>query len=321
MIYWNQKRHYRLLSASEREFYLAEMSPLYMRKLMKWINLALNIAAPLILYFHFHLPLKELAFAFIAFDICLNVFEQIVFITLPWLVSIIPLIPIKQWQYNGISHNLSKIDDRIDVLRKKHCESCDDASFRWETCTRCSSMKALCQKQRALAESKQAAKENLDKLLSKRDGTTPKPVVTTAQPIAVPEQPKSENTLVAYFQKLSFECNKIISTHRFDFLISVRKNADALSSILKSKPEGETEIPGTLCYRLDNLVKLLHNLSAESDEVRTVYFEDAKAASNALAEEMQQIISAINKMVPGVDMNTPEILLNKTKMTKENNHV
>ena len=116
------------------------------------------------------------------------------------------------------------------------------------------------------------------------------------------------------------ECNKIISTHRFDFLIAVRKNADSLASILNNKPEGEIEIPGTMCYRLDNLIKLLHTLSAESDDVRKVYFEDAKMASNALADEMQQTISAINKLVPGVDTNTPQMLLNKITLTKETNH-
>lgn len=319
MIYWNQKRHYRLLSAEDRALYMEEMSPLYFRKWMKRLNLLLNIAAPLYLYFYLHLPWKELAFAFIAFDIALNVFEQVVFITLPWAVSKIPLVPIAQWQYNGISRNLSRVNDRIDFLRKKHCEDCNDTLMSYHHCTKCSTMLTLTRKSKSLQESQQAALERLNKLKAQRDGAPAKPAVT---PAVAPVQPVShDSSLVAYFQNLSMECNKLISTHRFDFLIAVRKSADVLASILKSKPEGEAEIPGTLCYRLDNLVKLLYNLSAESDEVRNVYFEDAKAVSNTLNEEMQQIISAINKLVPGVDMNTPEMLLTKTKLTKETSHV
>lgn len=319
MIYWNQKRHYRLLSAEDRALYMEEMSPLYFRKWMKRLNLLLNIAAPLYLYFYLHLPWKELAFAFIAFDIALNVFEQVVFITLPWAVSKIPLVPIAQWQYNGISRNLSRVNDRIDFLRKKHCEDCNDTLMSYHHCTKCSTMLTLTRKSKSLQESQQAALERLNKLKAQRDGAPAKPAVT---PAVAPVQPVShDSSLVGYFQKLSVECNKIISTHRFDFLIAVRKNADSLASILKSKPEGEAEIPGTLCYRLDNLVKLLTNISAESDEVRTVYFEDAKSVSNALAEEMQQIISNINKLIPGVDTNTPEMLLAKTKLTKENTNV
>ena len=212
------------------------------------------------------------------------------------------------------------MDDRIDFLRKKHCEDCDDAPtvFKASTCTRCKTIHDLTQKYNKLVDSRNAAKENLDRLLAKHNGTT------TPKPVAVApaiEQPKHDSSLVGYFQQLSTECNRIISTHRFDFLISVRKNADSLASILKNKPEGEIEIPGTLCYRLDNLIKLLHTLSAEADDIRQVYFEDAKTASNALADEMQQTIAAINKLVPGVDTNTPQMLLNKITLTKETNHV
>ena len=319
MLYWNQKRHYRLLSADERALYITEMSPAFFKKWMKRLNLLLNIAAPLVLYFYLKLPLREIAFAFIAFDILLNVFEQVVFITIPWAVSKIPAVAIKQWQYNGISRHLSKVEDRIDVLRKQHCESCTDAPYRWSSCTRCKTMSDFCTKRDRLAESQKAAKENLDLLISKRDGSPVQKPVQQSTPVI--EAPKQDTSLVGYFQSLSTECNKIISTHRFDFLISVRKNADALASILKNKPEGETEISGTMCYRLDNLIKLLHTLSAESDEVRQVYFEDAKTVSNALADEMQQTISTINKLVPGVDTNTPQMLLNKITLTKETNHV
>lgn len=319
MLYWNPQRHYRFFSSDEREFLVDEMSPLNFPKWMKRLNVLLNIAAPLFLYFVLKLPWKEMAIAFIAFDVLLHVFEQVVFITLPWAVSKIPLVPFVQWQYNGVSRYLSRVEDRLDTYRKINCADCHRC-ISSTRCTSCTPPKQLTQKRDRLTATQEQLKVRLDKLIAKQNGApqtkpTPTPVVQKA-----PEVPQS-TTLASYFQNLSTECSKIISTHRFDFLISVRKNADALASILKNKPEGETEIAGTLCYRLDNLVKLLNTLSAESDEVRSVYFEDAKAVSNALAEEMQQAISAINKLIPGVDTNTPEILLTKTKMTKEINNV
>ncbi|MBQ8806399.1 MAG: hypothetical protein IJZ68_08100 [Bacteroidaceae bacterium] len=321
MLYWNQKRHYRLLSSEDRDLYIAEMSPMFFRKWMKRLNLLLNIATPLFLYFYLKLPLREIAFAFIAFDVILNVFEQVVFITLPWMVSKIPLVAIAQWQYNGISKNHSRINDRIDFLRKKHCENCDDAIGRRTQCTRCNTIRDMTHKCNSIAESMQTAETRLNELKAKRDGTSvTKPQVQTVTSVVPVEKPR-DNSLIAYFQKLSNECNKLISTHRFDFLISVRKSADSMASVLKNKPEGEAEISGTLCYRLDNLIKLLYNLSAESDEVRNVYFEDAKNAANTLQEEMQQTISAINKLVPGVDTNTPAMLLAKINLEKEKNHV
>jgi hypothetical protein len=166
----------------------------------------------------------------------------------------------------------------------------------------------------------QAVKERLDRLKAKRGGTAqPKPQIV--QPAIAAAEQSRNNSLVTYFQKLSNECNALIGTHRFDFMIAVRKSADSLASVLKNKPEGETEVAGTLCYRLDNLVKLLHTLSTESDEVRHTYFEDAKNAANTLQEEMQQTISAINKLVPGVDANTPAMLLAKINLQKEKNNV
>ena len=321
LIYWNQKRHYRLLSSKDRDLYMEEMSPMYFRKWMKRVNLVLNIITPLLLYFYIHLPLRELAFAFIAFDILLNVFEQIVFITLPWAVSKVPLIPIAQWQYRGISRNLSKTEDRIDFLRKKHCETCDGSVRGYKiTCTRCKTMQALVRKKDRLTESQRAAKDRLDILITKRDGTISKAVKTTTTTPAKPEPP-SDNTLATYFHNISAECNKLIDTHRFDFLIAVRKSTESLTSILKNKPEGETEIPGTLCYRLENLLKLLHCLHAESDDARSVYLEDAKAAASTINEELQQTIMKIQKLLPGVDTNTPEMLLAKTKLAKENDNV
>lgn len=323
MIYWNQKRHYRLLSSEDRDLYIEEMSPMYFRKWMKRINLVLNIVTPLFLYFHLHLPLRELAFAFIAFDIVLNVFEQIVFITLPWAISKIPLIPIAQLQCRGITRNLSKTEDRIDFLRKKHCETCDNTVRGYKiTCTRCKTMQALVRKRDRLADSQHAAKDKLDKLTAKHNKVTQKVSTSASVPLPVTsEQPKYDGSLIAYFQKISEECNQLISTHKFDFLIAVRKSTESIASILKNKPEGEIEISGTLCYRLENLLKLLRCLHAESDDVRNVYSEDAKTASNTINEELQQTISNIQKLVPGVDTNTPEMLLAKAKLAKENENV
>lgn len=320
MLYWNQNRHHRLLSAEDRDLYIYEMSPMFFRKWMKRINLLLNIATPLFLYLYLKLPLHEIALASIAFDIVLNVFEQVVFITIPWMVAQIPLVAVAQWQYNGIKRNHSRINDRLDFLRKKHCDGCDDAIGQHFNCTRCDTIRDIVNKRNRIAESMQAAKERLDKLKAKRGGTAqPKPQIV--QPAIPAAEQSRDNSLVTYFQKLSNECNALIGTHRFDFMIAVRKSADSLASVLKNKPEGETEVAGTLCYRLDNLVKLLHTLSTESDEVRQTYFEDAKNAANTLQEEMQQTISAINKLVPGVDANTPAMLLAKINLQKENNNV
>lgn len=290
---------------------------MYFCKWFQRINFMLNIVTPLFLYFYLHLSWIEMAIAFIAFDITLNIFEQITFITLPWAVSKIPLIPIAQWQYNGISKKVRKLNDKMDFRRKKYCKECDEYTFETKHCYNCSRIRALAEKHSCLVNSQRAAKENLDKLLGKRRN---KPTQQDTA-IAIVENTKQDTSLITYFKNISTECNQLINTHRFDFLISVRKSADSIASILKSKPEGEAEIPGTLCYRMDNLIKLLKNLSTETDEVRNVYMEDAKTASNAINEEMQQIISSINKLVPGIDMNTPEMLLAKTKLAKETIHV
>lgn len=322
MIYWNPKRHYRLLSSTDRDLYIEEMSPIYFKKWMKRINLILNIITPLFLHFYLQLPLRELAFAFIAFDIMLNTFEQVIFITLPWVISKIPSITIAQWQYNGFSHHVSQAEDRIDFLRKKHCEKCDRAS-RWckISCTRCKDMSLLVRQKDRLTESQNAAKARLNVLKTQRDNirkpTTQPTNVTTTQPPSLPV----DNTLAAYFQRINTECTQLISTHKFDFLIAIRKSTEALAAILQTKPEGEAEVPITLCYRLTNLVKLVQCLLSESDEVRSTYFDDAKTASNRINEELQAVILNIQKLVPGVNTNTPEILLAKTQLAKENDDV
>lgn len=180
-------------------------------------------------------------------------------------------------------------------------------------------MKRLVRQQDTLEDSCAAALERVNKLQSKTTQSTASS--TPAAPATPTPTVPIDNSLAVYFQNLSTECNRIISTHRFDFLISIRKSTDSIASILKNKPEGEIEISGTLCYRLDNLIKLLKTLSAESDEVRQVYFEDAKSATNELNEELQRTISAINKLVPGVDTNTPAMLLTKIKLEKETTNV
>lgn len=321
MIYWNPKRHYRLLSPTDRQLYIEEMSPIYWQKWTKRINLMLNVITPLFLYFYLNLPLRELAFAFIAFDVILNVLEQVIFITLPWAMSKIPSLAIAQWQYNGFTHHVSQAEDRIDFLRKKHCEKCDNAVRGYKiSCTRCKDMQRLVRQKDRLTESQKNAKERLDTLKTQRDNicqpTTPLPNLA--------EQTQSlmfDNTIATYFRNINAECTQLINTHKFDFLIAIRKSTEALVTILQAKPEGEAEVSMTLCYRLTNLVKLLQCLLAESDEVRSAYFDAAKTASNSINEELQAVILNIQKLVPGVNTNTPEMLLAKTQLAKENNDV
>lgn len=318
MLYWNQKRYHRFLSTSDRAIYIEEMTSPSFCKLMRWVNLTFNIAVPLYLYFIYKLSWLHLAIAFIVFDIALLLCEQLLFITLPWAVAHIPVLSIAKWQHAGIQKRLSRTRERIEFLRKKHCQDCSDSYIGWRSCTRCKTMKHLTRQQDALQESCNAAAERVLTLQNKASRSVTQPVI---QPITQAPPAPLDTSMVTYFQHVSAECNRIISTHRFDFLIAVRKSTESIASILKNKPEGEAEIAGTLCYRLENLIKLLNNLSTESDEVRMTYFEDAKTAANELNEELQRTISSINQLVPGVNTNTPAMLLAKIKLEKETTNV
>lgn len=319
MLVWNRDKQHYFLSPSDRKRYIYNMQ---LGNCVKWfgtISFWLNVAVPLIMYFTIGLNLITFGIAFIAMDVILNLFEQLFFITLPYLLSKTKNISVIQKRINAIKRKKERVEKRISFLRDKHCKDCSRVcSWNREDCTRCDTMEKLCDKRETLARMIRGEEKYLETLNEKPKKTkeNKKPEKTQNKTAKVIEEKKVTETN-DYFSNVANQLNDWINKERYDFLIPLRKSTNSISQILKSKPIANKILPVSITSKLDTVLILLNTVQDLGTEEKQKYIEEIKDVSRKLNDDIQLLVLKLNK-VKEEDIPTEiETILNELK--KEEN--
>ena len=298
MLVWNRDKQHYFLSPSDRKRYIYSMQ---LGNCVKWfetLSFWLNVAVPLVMYFTIGLNLITFGIVFIAMDVILNLFEQLFFITLPYLLSKTKNISVIQRRINSIKKKKEKVEKRISFLRDKHCKNCERVcSWNREDCTRCDTMEKLCDKKDALERMIRREEKYIETLNIKPSKVKENKKIEKQQnkPAKIVEEKKVvENN--DYFANVANQLNDWINKGRYDFLIPLRKSVNSISQILKTKPNGKKIIPTSLSAKLDTILILLNTVSDLENDEKRKYIEEIKDVSKKLNEEIQLLVLKLNKV-------------------------
>ena len=298
MLVWNRDKQHYFLSPSDRKRYIYSMQ---LGNCVKWfetLSFWLNVAVPLVMYFTIGLNLITFGIVFIAMDAILNLFEQLFFITLPYLLSKTKNISVIQRRINSIKKKKEKVEKRISFLRDKHCKNCERVcSWNREDCTRCDTMEKLCDKKDALERMIRREEKYIETLNIKPSKVKENKKIEKQQnkPAKIVEEKKVvENN--DYFANVANQLNDWINKGRYDFLIPLRKSVNSISQILKTKPNGKKIIPTSLSAKLDTILILLNTVSDLENDEKRKYIEEIKDVSKKLNEEIQLLVLKLNKV-------------------------
>ena len=291
---------------------------------VKWfetLSFWLNVAVPLVMYFTIGLNLITFGIVFIAMDVILNLFEQLFFITLPYLLSKTKNISVIQRRINSIKKKKEKVEKRISFLRDKHCKNCERVcSWNREDCTRCDTMEKLCDKKDALERMIRREEKYIETLNIKPSKVKENKKIEKQQnkPAKIVEEKKVvENN--DYFANVANQLNDWINKERYDFLIPLRKSANSISQILKTKPNGKKIIPTSLSAKLDTILILLNTVSDLENDEKRKYIEEIKDVSKKLNEEIQLLVLKLNKVKDDEVSTEIDSMLEELKKEKNEN--
>lgn len=298
MLVWNRDKQHYFLSPSDRKRYIYSMQ---LGNCVKWfetLSFWLNVAVPLIMYFTIGLNLITFGIVFIAMDVILNLFEQLFFITLPYLLSKTKNTATIQRRINSIKKKKEKVEKRISFLRDKHCKSCERVcSWNREDCTRCDTMEKLCDKKDMLERMIRREEKYIETLNIKPSKVKENKKIEKQQnkPTKIVEEKKVVESN-DYFANVANQLNDWINKERYDFLIPLRKSVNSISQILKTKPNGKKIIPTSLSAKLDTILILLNTVSDLENDEKRKYIEEIKDVSKKLNEEIQLLVLKLNKV-------------------------
>jgi hypothetical protein len=311
MIFWNRKDVYFLMSAEEREEYIYNSVSLKMFRFLNFLSFLLNVFIVLVLYYFVGFNLIALGIGFIISDILLNVFDQILFITIPYLTTCTKSTTKLNRRLHKIEKHKGKTEHQITILRTKECKKCNFA-YEANNCYRCKHIEHLQAKIKRLNEIIEIEKQYISELQNK----TEVKILTKEKKnsIGIEQNTEKEN----YFTYITERFSELIGKENLNFLIGLKKNTKSLSQILNNKPELETEIPLTIYSKLDDMLTISYNYIKLKPEEQKEQLEDIKKFTDLLIKETLSIILKINH-VKTPQKNDIRFLLNKYNKQEEQN--
>ena len=97
----------------------------------------------------------------------------------------------------------------------------------------------------------------------------------------------------------------------------MRKSANSISQVLKSKPNGKDIIPLSIYTRLDKIIIVLEEITGLDKSEREKYLDNVKDITKSMSDEIQSTISKINKMGTSDTKTNIEALIDDLKIDKE----
>lgn len=321
MIVWNRERNHYFMSPKDRRRYIFQMSTAKEYKVLNIFSTLINIAVPTFLYFYFGLNLILFGICFVCMDVVLNLFEQLVFITIPYLKSKSKNEEYLNKRIKALEKGKNKVDKKISYLRHKYCDDCERVySWNRSDCTRCDEMSDLVDKKEELRTIIKKEQDYIKKIQKdKKDVKTTKSVKqennkAKSQNLPVQSEEKKHND---YFILIAEKLNDYINNERYDFLISLRKSVNSISQVLNTKPNGKDIVPTSLYTRLDKIIMVLKEITELDKSERGKYLDEIKEISKSMSDEIQLTISQINK-IGTTDVKTDiESLIKDLKIYKE----
>ena len=125
MIFWDRSETYYLMSANDRAGYLYNIVSRKAFRFLNFLSFILNLVAVLVLYYFVGFNLIALGMGFIIFDIVLNILDQVIFVTIPYLVSRGKSIKRLNRRLKRIEKAKQRTEHKIAVLRARYCKHCD----------------------------------------------------------------------------------------------------------------------------------------------------------------------------------------------------
>lgn len=311
MIFWDRKESYYLMPSKSRKYFLYGILPANVFRVLTFLSFILNIMAALILYHFVGYNLIALGIGFIIFDITMNILEQIIFITIPYITSCSKSTKKIKRRLKRIEKAKQKTEKKIAILRAKYCRHCD-YTYDKETCYHCKPVVRLRERKKKLSKIIENEKVYIADLESKK---------------VVNKSEKKKNTNLveyteikeSYFVNITKKFSELIEKEKLYFLIGLRKNVQSLSQILSSKPELECTIPLSIYSKLDDMLTISYDYIKLNQEEKKEQLEDIKKFANSLIKETQGLVVQINRI------RTPEVkediktLLEKYNKQEESN--
>ena len=314
MIVWNRENKHKFMSVKEREEFLQMHMDCRKEKILSIINIAINIAVPIAIFFLFGFNLIAFAISFILLDIVLNLFEQFTFVTFPYLRS-------KTLSTNSIKHRIEKIEnkvkkieERIRKLRKRYCNVCDYTySYMREDYTSCKLMKALYQRKLIYMVAIEREKGFLD---AQEEEQTKKEIISDER------KSKDFDNKIEYLSATKKKIGYFIKNKELTCLSPINESLKKLIKILKTKPNGINFVPSSTYLYLDELQKILEKMTSMDKEKQDKYLSDIQKISDAMSNNLQLLIDKIDKVeTEDIDVSITVLLQELTKGQEEKTDV
>lgn len=311
MVFWDRQDVHYLMSADKRKKYLYNAVSRKTFKFLNFLSFIFNVIIALIVYrcVGFNLPI--LGIVFIVSDIVLNILDQLIFVSIPCLLTKIKSINILKYRLTKIERVLNKTEHKIKVLKAKYCDDCG-YSYDRSTCYRCKTMDRLKQKKRRLNNIIENEKEYILQLEANKKQNCSKEKKTTDNIVC---NDVKEN----YFSNIEKKFATLIEKEKLYFLIGLRKNTHSISQILRNKPEAETVIPLSLYIKLDDMFTVANTYVELSQEEKKEQFEMVKNFANSLIKETQTLIVQMNRSRTLQTKDNVKQLLNKYNIQEAEN--
>lgn len=304
MIFWKRDKTYHLMSANERRIYLLDSLSSGEYSFLEFLSVLLNAIAALTLYYFFGFNLIVFGIGFIICDIVFNIFDQLIFITIPYRLSLTKDKGKLKRRLDKMTKQLEKTKSKIKTFRELHCNDCTETISTWTSinknapgyvranrcnCCKCEDMDRLFDKKQRLQAIIKAEERYIEQLEEER----------TVKKSVQEEKTETQTTTDGgekYFADISSKFSKLIEKEKLYFLIGLRKNTKTLSQILKNKPALECTIPVAIYSKLDDILETSYKISKLNQTERRQQSEEIKKVVNPLIKETQMLISQINRV-------------------------
>jgi hypothetical protein len=306
MVIWNRDLTYRKrLTAKEREEIARSVATPGTIRLAQTINTQINIWVPVIVFWFTNFNLMALAAAFIATDIVLCAYDHLRFVVIPHFQTMRMDLSDAQKRLERVKNQKLELDKEIERFEEENCSYA--CRGRCEYCT----LRTLKDDRKFLTEFIHSESEYIDQELQK---------VKEAEIQANNKQSRDYADKRDYFNAMRDKLTYFIGKHDMEFLAPVLMSVNSLLETLEKRPLGYEMVPNTIYIYLDELQKILTQISNYDEERRSRYEPDVDRIAKALSKNIEQLNDRIERTeTADVEVSIAVLLKDLTNGEEEKN--
>lgn len=285
MILWNRDRTYKTnFTIKDREAIAYEIASPDTIRLIKWLNIAINVCVLSATIFVFKFNLVAFAIAFVLLDMLLCVVDHFTFIVIPHWATMHVSLKSAQKRVEKLKAKQNSLKTEIAEFKTLHCNNCYRSCSHRSCYRKSQSLKGKKKViDRFIKDEELWINYELDKIKEQE---------IQADKKQSKDYSDKKEYLIAIGEKLEY-CHE---KHNMDFLISVTKSITTLIDTLNKKPMGYTLVSSALYIYLDELQNILNKWVELNDQQKKTYAKDIGKISEALSQEINRLIDRITKL-------------------------